>query len=88
MEAKDASMVVDSIEWFNPDKGYGFIETQDGERVFLLRRALAAAGADPSVAAGQTVEFEEMAGGKGRTARIARPCRPAPRSATHKERKL
>ena len=46
------------IKWFNPTKGYGFIENDDGGKdVFLHVSALEAAGID-TLEEGMPVEFE------------------------------
>ena len=47
------------IKWFNPTKGYGFIETSDGgdADVFLHISALQEAGID-TITEGEEVTFE------------------------------
>ena len=46
------------IKWFNPAKGYGFIEnTEGGKDIFLHVSALEQAGID-SLEEGQAVSFE------------------------------
>ena len=46
------------IKWFNPDKGYGFIENDEGGKdIFLHISALEQAGID-SLEEGQEVSFE------------------------------
>ena len=46
------------IKWFNPAKGYGFIEnTEGGKDIFLHVSALEQAGID-SLEEGQEVSFE------------------------------
>ena len=45
------------IKWFNPIKGFGFIEREDGEKdVFLHSSAVRQAGLD-TVNEGDSVEF-------------------------------
>ena len=44
------------IKWFNPAKGYGFIE-QEGKDVFLHVSALEKAGID-TLQEGEEIEFE------------------------------
>ena len=46
------------IKWFNPGKGYGFIENDDGGKdVFVHVNALEASGID-NLAEGEAVSFE------------------------------
>ena len=46
------------IKWFNPKKGYGFIENDDGGKdVFVHVNALEASGID-TLAEGDAVSFE------------------------------
>ena len=51
-------MPTGKIKWFNPAKGYGFIENDDGGKdVFLHITALEAAGID-TLQEGQAISFE------------------------------
>ena len=52
------------VKWFNDAKGYGFIEQQGGEDVFVHFSAIAMDGFK-TLAEGQEVEFEIQAGAKG-----------------------
>ena len=49
-------MTTGKIKWFNPAKGYGFIE-QEGKDVFLHVSALEKAGID-TLQEGEEIEFE------------------------------
>jgi len=49
-------MTTGKIKWFNPTKGYGFIE-QEGKDVFLHRSALEEAGIS-TLKEGEEIEFE------------------------------
>ena len=52
------------VKWFNESKGYGFIEQQSGEDVFVHFSAIT--GDDfKTLAEGQEVEFEVTRGDKG-----------------------
>ena len=54
----ECNMPSGKIKWFNPTKGYGFIENDDGGKdVFLHVSALEAAGID-TLEEGMPVEFE------------------------------
>jgi len=52
------------VKWFNDSKGYGFIEQEGGEDVFVHFSAIQAEGFK-SLAEGQAVEFEVVSGPKG-----------------------
>lgn len=51
-------MAIGTVKWFNPTKGYGFIQPQDGGRdVFVHISAVERAGLS-SLNEGQRVEYE------------------------------
>ncbi len=52
------------VKWFNPDKGYGFIETEEGGDVFVHFSAIQAEGFK-TLEEGQSVEFEVVEGNRG-----------------------
>jgi cold shock protein len=55
---KEAAMATGTVKWFNPTKGYGFIQPQDGGRdVFVHISAVERAGLN-SLNEGQIVEYE------------------------------
>jgi len=56
-----------TVKWFNDSKGYGFIERQDGEDVFVHYSAIGGTGFR-SLSEGQEVEFEVVQGPKGKQA--------------------
>ncbi len=61
-------MATGTVKWFNPSKGYGFIQPSDSSKdVFVHISALERAGIS-YVAEGQRVEFDVSAGRDGRTA--------------------
>ena len=56
-------MPIGTVKWFNPTKGYGFIQPQDGGKdVFVHISAVERAGLNE----GQTVEYQE-ASNRGKT---------------------
>jgi CxxC-x17-CxxC domain-containing protein len=55
------------VKWFNASKGYGFIQTADGEDVFVHFSAIQSEGYR-SLTDGDHVEFDVVDGGKGRQA--------------------
>jgi CspA family cold shock protein len=46
------------IKWFNDAKGYGFIQRETGDDVFVHFSALPATGGYRSLSEGQRVQFE------------------------------
>jgi CspA family cold shock protein len=60
-------MAKGTVKWFNPTKGYGFIQPTrgDGKDVFVHISAVEKAGLS-TLHEGQTVEYEEVPN-KGRT---------------------
>jgi CspA family cold shock protein len=55
------------VKWFNDTKGYGFIEQEQGEDVFVHFSAIQMDGFK-TLAEGQPVEFELKTGEKGLSA--------------------
>ena len=53
-----------TVKWFNAAKGYGFIQRQSGEDVFVHFSAIQSEGYK-SFNEGQAVEFEVAEGPKG-----------------------
>ncbi|MBL6929151.1 MAG: cold-shock protein [Rhodospirillales bacterium] len=59
-------MATGSVKWFNPTKGYGFIEPEDGSKdAFVHISAVEKAGLT-SLREGQRVEFELVPGRNGK----------------------
>jgi CspA family cold shock protein len=52
------------VKWFNESKGFGFIERQEGNDVFVHFRAINSEGFK-TLAEGQEVQFEVEQGQKG-----------------------
>jgi CspA family cold shock protein len=57
-------MPIGRVKWFNDSKGYGFIEYEGGEDVFVHYSAIAGDGYR-SLAEGAEVEFEIKEDAKG-----------------------
>jgi CspA family cold shock protein len=61
-------MAKGTVKWFNPAKGFGFIEPEDGSKdAFVHISAVERAGLS-GLAEGQKVEFELVAGRDGKMA--------------------
>lgn len=52
------------VKWFSAEKGYGFIEREDGSDVFVHYSAIQDKGFK-SLTEGQNVEFEIVDGNRG-----------------------
>ncbi len=52
------------VKWFNAEKGYGFIESEDGTDVFVHFSAINADGYK-TLEEGAAVEFDVVDGAKG-----------------------
>ena len=52
------------VKWFNPGKGYGFIESDDGNDVFVHYSAIQGEGFK-TLDEGQKVEFDVVPGKRG-----------------------
>ena len=57
-------MAQGTVKWFNDSKGYGFIQMEGGDDVFVHYSAIAAQGFK-SLSEGDRVEFEVTKGPKG-----------------------
>jgi CspA family cold shock protein len=60
-------MVEGTVKWFNDSKGFGFIESESGEDVFVHFSAIQSEGFK-SLKEGQKVQFEVVEGKKGPSA--------------------
>jgi len=61
-------MTIGKVKWFNAAKGYGFIEQDNGEDVFVHFSQIKEDGFK-TLTEGQSVEFEVTTGDKGLQAR-------------------
>ena len=52
------------VKWFNNNKGFGFIEQDNGQDVFVHYSAISGDGYK-TLSEGQTVEFDLSTGAKG-----------------------
>jgi CspA family cold shock protein len=56
-----------TVKWFNSDKGYGFISTEEGKDVFVHFSAIQTDGYK-SLEEGEKVEFDVVNSDRGETA--------------------
>ena len=57
-------MAIGKVKWFNEEKGFGFIEREEGKDAFVHIRAIQTPGVS-GLSEGQEVEFEVEDGQKG-----------------------
>jgi cold shock protein len=63
-------MTVGTVKWFNANRGYGFIQPESGNDVFVHASAIQDGG---TLQDGQAVEFDITQGHKGPQAANVRP---------------
>ncbi len=61
-------MATGTVKWFNPAKGYGFIEPEDGGNDAFVHISTVARAGLTSLREGQKVEYELVPGDKGKSA--------------------
>ena len=54
-----------SVKWFNPDKGFGFITREDGEKDCFVHHSAIQGSGFKSLNEGDKVEFDVVQGQKG-----------------------
>jgi len=59
--------LIGTVKWFNNNKGYGFIESENGTDVFVHYTAIQSPGFK-SLSEGQKVQFELTEGPRGQQA--------------------
>ena len=59
--------VIGTVKWFNDQKGFGFLSVEGGKDVFVHQTAIQSQGFR-SLAEGDKVEFQIVAGPKGPSA--------------------
>jgi CspA family cold shock protein len=65
--SKDITMTTGTVKWFNPAKGFGFIEPEDGSKdAFVHISAVERAGLS-TLNEGQKVSYELQAGQNGKS---------------------
>lgn len=58
------ALMLGKVKWFNQEKGYGFIETEEGNDVFVHFSAIQEEGFK-TLNEGQEVEFDIVEGARG-----------------------
>ena len=61
-------MATGTVKWFNPDKGYGFIEPSDGSMDAFVHISSVERAGLRTLNEGQKVSFDLQAGRDGKTA--------------------
>ncbi len=64
---EEMNMTIGTVKWFNPSKGFGFIEPEDGSKdAFVHISAVESAGMS-SLREGQKISFELQPGRDGKS---------------------
>jgi cold shock protein len=66
-------MAQGTVKWFNPDKGYGFIASDDGTGDVFVHHSVIQADGYRSLEENQRVEFTASPGAKGPQAENVQP---------------
>lgn len=61
-----------TVKWFNEEKGYGFIEPDEGEEDLFLHYTAVEGGGFRSLEEGERVSYEPARGRKGEEAHAVR----------------
>ncbi len=71
-QQEESALAQGTVKWFSNEKGYGFIEREDGDDLFVHYSEITMDGYKTLVQ-GQRVEFEITQGDKGLQASTVRP---------------
>ena len=63
-------MSIGTVKWFNPVKGYGFIEPDDGSNDVFVHKSAVACSAFASLSEGQRVSYDLERGPRGKMAAV------------------
>jgi len=61
-------MATGTVKWFNPTKGFGFIEPEDGSKYAFVHISAVERSGLPGLSEGQRVTFELVSGRDGKMA--------------------
>jgi cold shock protein len=62
--------MIGTVKWFNPDKGYGFIEPQGGDKDVFVHISAVEQSTLGSLKEGQKVSFEVERGQQGKLSAV------------------
>ena len=68
MLRKEFVMAVGIVKWFNPTKGFGFIEPEDGSKDAFVHISSVEGSGLSTLAEGQKVSYELVSGREGKMA--------------------
>ncbi len=66
--AGDAVEVTGTVKWFKPDKGFGFVAGDDGDKDIFVHKSLLRNASIPDLESGQRVKVRVISAAKGREA--------------------
>lgn len=72
-------MATGKVKWFNDQKGFGFISSDNGQKDIFVHHSVIEADGFRTLQDGETVEYEAEDGPKGMKAtKVRRAAAPAP----------
>ena len=63
-------MTIGTVKWFNPQKGYGFIQPEDGSKDVFVHISAVERSDIGNLIEGQRVSFEVERGNQGKTSAV------------------
>jgi len=63
-------MAIGTVKWFNPQKGYGFIQPEDGSKDVFVHISSVERSGIGNLHEGQRLSFEVERGSQGRTSAV------------------
>ncbi len=65
--------MIGKVKWFDPAKGFGFIQTEAGEEIYVHHSDLDNKAKGKELKEGQNVEFDVDEGKRGKIAKNVKP---------------
>lgn len=73
MSSTEVELSLGRVKWFSNSKGYGFLQSEDGEDVFVHYRSILTDAEYKVLHEGEQVEYRQVKSAKGWQAAEVRP---------------